>query len=61
MHNLIESVANWRGGEGARNSAQCPECGSGNFFRRKTGATEAAPLCYDCGYNGIFTQVQPRV
>lgn len=60
MHNLLESVASWRGGEGARNSARCPGCGGDSLFRRKTGATEAAPLCYSCGYNGIFEQVQPR-
>ena len=61
IHNLMESLSNWRGGDGARNSAQCPGCGGTNLFRRKVGASEAAPLCYDCGWNGIFEQVQPRV
>ena len=36
---------------------RCPGCGGSNFFRRKTGQYEAAPLCTECGYNGdYFTQ-----
>jgi hypothetical protein len=35
----------------------CPSCGGSNFFRRRMGNVEAAPLCTDCGYNGdYFTQ-----
>ena len=36
---------------------RCPGCGGSNFFRRKMGQFEAAPLCTECGYNGEhFTQ-----
>jgi hypothetical protein len=42
---------------GTKSSGRCPECGSGNFFRRRWANAEAAPLCVDCGYNGeFFTQ-----
>jgi hypothetical protein len=58
--NLMEAVSAWSGGEGQRNSARCPGCGGTNLFRRQVGAVEAAPLCYDCGWNGLWTQVQPR-
>jgi hypothetical protein len=35
----------------------CPGCGGNNYFRRKVGQFEAAPLCTECGYNGEhFTQ-----
>ena len=58
MHNLIEAMAAWKGGPGARNSARCPECGSPNFFNR---GQENAPQCYDCGANPRFAaQGQPR-
>jgi hypothetical protein len=42
---------------GSAASGRCPECGGGNFFRRRWANAEAAPLCVDCGYNGeYFTQ-----
>jgi hypothetical protein len=35
----------------------CPGCGGNNYFQRKIGQLEAAPLCTECGYNGEhFTQ-----
>ena len=30
----------------ARQTATCPDCGSGNYFSIQN----AAPRCYDCGY-----------
>lgn len=36
----------------AGSDSHCPHCGGSNFFRRRVGNTEAAPLCTDCGYNG---------
>jgi len=60
MENFGHALQFWKGGEGARNSAHCPECGSDKLFRRRVGTTEAAPLCYHCGYNGgMFRQGDP--
>jgi predicted RNA-binding Zn-ribbon protein involved in translation (DUF1610 family) len=36
----------------AGKDSRCPQCGGSNFFRRRIGNTEAAPLCTECGYNG---------
>jgi hypothetical protein len=47
-------------------NSTCPSCGSGNFFSQKntpavynanngTAAT-ANPKCFECGYNGRYTQ-----
>lgn len=59
MENFGEAMTYWRGGPGARNVTHCPQCGSDALYRRKVGATEAAPLCYHCGYNGLFQQADP--
>jgi predicted nucleic-acid-binding Zn-ribbon protein len=43
----------------ARENTTCPECGSTNFFSRTLGVMRGpvpAPLCAECGYNGLFTQ-----
>lgn len=32
--------------QSARQTASCPDCGSGNYFAIQN----AAPRCYDCGY-----------
>jgi predicted RNA-binding Zn-ribbon protein involved in translation (DUF1610 family) len=37
----------------------CPECGSNNFFTRASTVSRGpapAPLCSECGYNGLFEQ-----
>jgi hypothetical protein len=58
LGNLMDAVASWKGGPGARGSARCPECGSPNFFNR---GNENAPQCYECGANPRFApQGQPR-
>ena len=37
--------------------SRCPQCHGSNYFRRKMGNVEAAPLCTECGYNGdLFVQ-----
>jgi hypothetical protein len=60
-HNLFEMMGLWRGGKAHRIDAQpCPECGSNQYFSR-TGAEvrrgpPPAPHCWNCGYNGLFTQ-----
>lgn len=50
---------------------RCPECGGNNFFTRSTmgaitterGRMTPAPICDECGYNGLFEQFgnQPDV
>lgn len=58
MHNLIESLAHWQGGEGARANHQCPGCGHHSVYER---GPNMAPQCYECGWNTrIPVQGQPR-
>jgi hypothetical protein len=58
MHNLIESMGHWAGGEGARSSHRCPGCGSPHLFER---GGQNAPQCYECGWNPRFaSQGLPR-
>lgn len=59
MENFGEMMAMWRGGPGARNTAHCPACGADTLFRRRVGQQEAAPLCYSCGFNGMYQQGDP--
>lgn len=33
-----------------RNSGQCPECGSGNYFKPADPRSNSGHRCYDCGY-----------
>lgn len=56
---VMDAVVRWKGGEGAKETARCPECGSSNFFsksRHRVNGHPPAPECFACGYNGIFTQ-----
>jgi hypothetical protein len=53
----------WRGGEAHRKegSKHCPECGSRNVFSRVGAGTTVsgaapAPRCFECGWNGHYTQ-----
>jgi len=57
--NLGEALKYWKGGQGARNTGRCPSCGSDQLYRRMVGHMEAAPLCYACGYTGLFQQGDP--
>ena len=55
----------WQGGEAARKEGNmiCPECGSRNVFSR-TGkghnsminGASPAPRCFECGWNGKYSQ-----
>ena len=41
---------------GLGKDGHCPQCGGSNLFRRKWAGSEAAPLCTECGYNGLYEQ-----
>jgi len=47
-----------RGGKATRTeTAICPECGGNYVFSRNTGtAVNPAPRCYECGWNGLYSQ-----
>jgi hypothetical protein len=55
----------WQGGEAhKRESHPCPQCNGGHYFSRTNGPSRGpapAPMCYDCGYNGMFIQGDPAV
>ena len=61
--NLYEAAMMWQGGPAARTETQaCPQCGGGHYFSRTNGPSRGpapAPMCYDCGYNGMFIQGDP--
>lgn len=63
--NLYEAAMQWQGGQAARTETQpCPQCGGGHYFSRTNGPSRGpapAPMCYDCGYNGMFIQGDPSV
>jgi hypothetical protein len=57
---------NWREWRGGRANIEeketCPNCGSTNFFSLRSeskvtaaGRVAPAPQCFECSYNGIFT------
>lgn len=58
--NFMEAANHWQGGEGVRTETQrCPKCGGDHYFSRAQQVTRGpapAPLCADCGYNGLFDQ-----
>lgn len=56
---------NWRAWTGGRahreETATCPQCGSTNYFSRRSesrvtqnGVAAPAPQCFNCSYNGMF-------
>ena len=61
--NLYEATQYWQGGEAHRKEIySCPQCGGGHFFSRSSQVSRGpapAPMCYDCGYNGMFQQGDP--
>lgn len=63
--NLYDAAMTWQGGQATRTETQsCPNCGGGHYFSRTNGPSRGpapAPMCYDCGYNGMFTQGDPAV
>lgn len=52
----------WTGGKAAQTeTGTCPNCGSSNYFSRRTeskvtqnGMAAPAPQCFECSYNGMF-------
>lgn len=64
-----EALRLWQGGEAMRKEGNltCPDCGSIYVFSR-TGrghntminGASPAPRCYECGWNGMYEQAQPR-
>lgn len=65
VDNIIEAVAAWQGGEATRTeTSRCPSCGSDHYFSRAQGAHRGpppAPMCYSCGFTGLFQQGDPAV
>ena len=65
VDNIIEAVAAWQGGEATRNETTCcPSCGGDHYFSRAQGAHRGpppAPMCYACGFTGLFQQGDPSV
>lgn len=63
--NLYDAALQWQGGEAHRKEVYaCPQCGGGHYFSRTNGPSRGpapAPMCYDCGYNGMFMQGDPAV
>lgn len=63
--NLYEAAMHWQGGEATRTETQsCPKCGGNHYYSRSGGVSRGpspAPMCFDCGFNGMFTQGDPAV
>lgn len=56
-----EAIRLWKGGKGNRKeTGSCPECGSHLVFSRSDGTmvngASPAPRCYECGWNGRYSQ-----
>lgn len=60
-----EAIKLWKGGEAMRKEGdmRCPECGSQHVFSRvgrglntMINGAAPAPRCYECGWNGRFSQ-----
>lgn len=58
MH--VIGLAAQKGGKGTKIETDlCPECGSSQYFQRKSESkmgAAPAPYCHTCGYNGKFEQ-----
>lgn len=53
--NFLDMAKFWRGGRGNKEAQHCPRC-DGVMYRRFQGQKEAAPMCTECGWNGLFDQ-----
>lgn len=60
---IYEAAQYWRGGEAHRTETNsCPRCGGQHYYSRSQGIARGpvpAPMCFDCGYNGMFDQGDP--
>lgn len=67
--NVVALTGLWQGGQGTKTETQrCPQCGSSDYFSRANVSgskmvntnsgtmAHAAPHCFDCGHNGMYTQ-----
>jgi hypothetical protein len=58
--NVLMLMNHWTGGEGTKTETnKCPSCGGNHYFSRSQGTMRGpapAPMCYTCGYNGMFEQ-----
>lgn len=58
--NLFQMAGLWQGGPGHKADPDpCPDCGSNQYFSRagkNSRLPPPAPHCYNCGYNGLFSQ-----
>lgn len=60
IENFAQAMGFWRGGKGQQEQERCPNCGDTLWSRTngKSRGPAPAPLCYHCGYNGMFEQGQ---
>ena len=58
IENFAHAMGFWKGGKGQKEQEPCPNCGN-TLWSRQAGPSRMpppAPLCYHCGYNGLFEQ-----
>lgn len=62
---MSDAIRLWKGGEAHRKEGdmRCPECGSNHVFKRvgrgantSINGAAPAPRCFECGWNGKFSQ-----
>lgn len=62
---IMDAVQMWRGGPAHRTDPHpCPSCGGQHYYSRTQGPSRGpapAPMCFDCGYNGMFDQGDPAI
>lgn len=63
VETIYEAAQYWQGGEAHRTERNsCPRCGGQHYYSRSQGIARGpspAPMCFDCGYNGMFDQGDP--
>lgn len=60
--NFKQAMNYWQGGEATKTERQpCPKCGSNHYYSRSQGNLRGpapAPMCFECGFNGMYEQGQ---